>query len=74
MIDVDFSAEPSIVRAVWDEREPKLYVLLDTAEPEAVRAIGQRLLPALAADRASLAVGPDDGITPSARGVVVYER
>ena len=74
MIDFDFAAEPAVVCVWWDAVEPRLTVALDVADPAAVKAVGRRLLPALAAQHASLAVGPDYGVRPGARGEVVYTR
>lgn len=74
MIDFDFAAEPSIVCAWWDEVEPRLTVALDVADPEVAKEVGRRLLSALAAMHASLAVGPEYGVRPGARGAVVYTR
>jgi len=74
VIDFDFAAESHIVKAYWDKDEPKLYVIVDIADPETIREVGQRLLPELAKWNASLAIGPRYGLRSSVRGVAVYER
>lgn len=72
--------EPSVVRAFWDADGPRLTVALDEVgrrvedyRPTTQR-VSQLVLPLLAAARASLACGPEYGVMPTARGVVVYER
>jgi hypothetical protein len=71
---IDFSNEPTVVRALWDEDGARLAVVVDHADRDAIRALGQRLLPRLAERSASLAIGPEHGVMPSARGTVIYER
>ena len=72
--------ERDVVRAWWDEDERRLAVALMDAgtnaddDRAAVRRIGVLTLPLRGGAGASLACGPEYGVTPTARGRIVFER